>query len=181
MTDKREALLLTAAKLIHEHGYNNVGIKTIVDELEIPKGSFYYYFDSKEKLALEIIDLYINDTKMNTESVEQSIAGIKEFFNIFFNRLEELELMRGCPVGNLILELSDEKECFRLKLMEWYRVLETWIITILSKLDVSNPDEKAKVLIGSFEGAMLVSKLEKSSKHFQLFNKYIVDNVINQK
>lgn len=65
--------------------------------------------------------------------------------------------------------------------MEWYRVLETWIIKILSELGVSNPDEKAKVLIGSFEGAMLVSKLGKSSKHFELFNKYIVDNVINQK
>jgi len=179
MTDKRKALLFTSAKLIHEHGYNNVGIKTIVDELNIPKGSFYYYFDSKEKLVLEIIDLYIEDTKMNIQSIEQNIAGIKEFFNIFFNRLEELDLKRGCPIGNLILELSDEKECFRLKLMEWYSVLETWIIKILSKSGVSNPEEKAKVLIGAFEGAMLVSKLEKSPKHFELFNKYIFDNVIN--
>jgi len=107
---KREALIFTAAKLIHEKGYNNIGIKAILDEMNIPKGSFYHYFKSKEELGLSIIDLYINDTGNCLNQVEKSIKGLNEFSNIFFNRLVELNMKRGCPVGNLILELSDENE-----------------------------------------------------------------------
>jgi TetR/AcrR family transcriptional repressor of nem operon len=169
---KRKALIFTAAKLIHEKGYNNIGIKAILDEMNIPKGSFYHYFKSKEELGLAIIDLYINDTVNCLAQVEKSIKGLNEFFNIFFNRLVDLSMKRGCPVGNLILELSDENENFRLRLLEWYNILENWTIEILKEEKISNPHEKAKALISAFEGAMLLSKLDKDDVHFKVFNKY---------
>lgn len=175
---KKETLLFTAARLIHEKGYNNIGIKGIVDEANMPKGSFYHYFKSKEELGLSIIDIYIYDTTNCLNKVEKSINGLNEFFNIFFNRLVELSLKRGCPVGNLILELSDENERFRLKLLEWYTILEKWTIEVLEKENISNPIEKAKALIAAFEGTMLLSKLDKDDKHFEVFNKFTFNGIL---
>lgn len=176
---KKEELLFTAARLIHEKGYNNIGIKAILDELNIPKGSFYHYFKSKEELGISIIELYIGDTTSCLDSVENSIGGLNDFFNIFFNRLIGLNMKGGCPVGNLILELSDENESFRLKMLEWYNVLETWITGVLENSKIVDCRKKAKALISAFEGAMLLSKLDKDAGHFEIFNNYTFNSLIS--
>lgn len=178
--NKREAIVLTAARLIHEHGYHNIGIKSILNELSIPKGSFYHYFKSKEDLGLAIIELYIHDTAGCITQVEETLDGLKAFFNIFFDRLVELSLKRGCPVGNMILELADENETFRLKLMEWYTTLEQWITGILVKESVEDAPGKAKALIAAYEGTMMMSKLDKDAVHFELFNKYTFDGILSK-
>lgn len=167
--DKREAIIFTAAGLIHQHGYNKVGIKSILDELSIPKGSFYHYFKSKEDLGVAIIDVYINDTKGCTLSVTQDLEGLKAFYGVFFDRLKALSLQRGCPVGNLILELSDENEVFRSKLFEWYDMLLQWTASILEAEGIDKSLDKARALTAAFEGTMMLSKLDKDSVHFDIF------------
>ncbi len=176
--NKKDEIIFTAARLMHEKGYNNVGIKSILDELNIPKGSFYHYFKSKEELGLAIIDIYIMDTTQCLNGVDKSIEGLKKFFNIFFDRLIEINMQNGCPIGNLIMELSDEKESFRLKLLKWYRLVQDWTIEVLEAEGIKIAAEKAKILIAAFEGAMLLSKLDKNDNHFMLFNKYTFDAVI---
>lgn len=174
----RELLICTAADLIHKHGYNNVGIKSILDEVKVPKGSFYYYFDSKEALGLAIIDLYIEDISSIIAESDKTLDGLKNFFNIFFNRLRKLEFKRGCPVGNLILEMADESDKFRKKLNEWYKTLENWISDVLKIENIEDPEGKAKVIISAFEGAILLSKLDKSDSHFLLFDKYTLNAIL---
>lgn len=178
MTDKKKKIIFAAAKLFHANGYNNVGIKKILDTLSIPKGSFYHFFSSKDELVLNIIELYIEDTANLTNTVENSIDGVKELFNTLFNRLHNINLSGGCPVGNLILELSDEKEEFRLKLLDWYNLLEQWIINILNENNIDNSQEKAASIIAAFEGIVMLSKLTKKSDCFETFNKHIFPNLI---
>ncbi len=177
---KRDAIIWTAAQLIHEKGYHNVGIKSILDALEIPKGSFYHYFPSKEALGLAIIDVYIKDVSDLFEGTEPDLEGLKSFFNVFFDRLIALSMTRGCPVGNLILELADENEQFRLKLLDWYKVVETFTIHVLENHQVTDPIFKAKALISSFEGAMLLSKLDKEAVHFKIFNEITLSAIIEK-
>lgn len=176
--NKREAIIMTAARLIHEQGYHHVGIKSILDELSIPKGSFYHYFKSKEDLGLAIIELYIRDTSNGIKQSEKTLEGLNKFFNIFFNRLIELHLKRGCPFGNLIIELSDENESFRLKLKELYTMMTSWITEVLRKESIEHPEEKAKALFAAFEGTMLTSKLDKDPIHFEIFNQYTFHAII---
>ncbi len=45
----RETLLAAATKLFAEHGYN-IGMRDIAAALQVSKGTFYYYFPSKEAL-----------------------------------------------------------------------------------------------------------------------------------
>ncbi|MBZ4683683.1 MAG: TetR/AcrR family transcriptional regulator, transcriptional repressor for nem operon [Fusobacteriaceae bacterium] len=169
MKEKKLEIILKAAELFHKSGYKGVGIKKILDELNIPKGSFYYYFKSKDELALEIINIYINDTKNIISSVEKSLDGILEFFNVLINRFYKMDLRGGCPVGNLIIELADEKEIFRLKLLEWFNILNEWIYIILQENNIKEPEKISKFLISYFEGTLMIAKLTKDSNILKEF------------
>lgn len=61
-TDKgqmaREKLIRTAAELFVERGYHNTGINNILDQAGMSKGSFYFYFGSKNELAAAVADYF---------------------------------------------------------------------------------------------------------------------------
>lgn len=182
--NKKEMIIVAAADMIHQYGYNNVGIKKILDETKIPKGSFYYYFDSKEDLGMNVIEFYINETKKLFSMFDKNITGLKNFFRCYFKKFEEFGCKRGCPIGNLVLELSDINENFRLKLLEWSAFLEKEIYEILKNSDLENNiDAKSfsSFIISNFEGALLKAKLEKSLKPIDEFNYYIFEVLLKEK
>lgn len=174
--NKKDKIIEIAADLIHEYGYNNIGLKRILDEAQIPKGSFYYYFDSKEDLALNVIDYHIQITKKILDQFEKNVDGLKGFFNFYFEKFYELGYKRGCAIGNLIMELSDLRESFRLKLLKWSMMLESEIYEMLqnSNLD-ENIDKKSmsSFLVSCFEGVLLKTKVEKDSKAIKEFDYYV--------
>lgn len=54
-TEKREALLMTAAKLFRERGYESTSLNDVADALNITKPTLYYYVKSKDQLVAEIV------------------------------------------------------------------------------------------------------------------------------
>ena len=52
MKDTKNKLLQIGAKHIHLKGFNNTGLQEILKEANVPKGSFYFYFKSKEAIRI---------------------------------------------------------------------------------------------------------------------------------
>ncbi|AOV07336.1 TetR/AcrR family transcriptional regulator [Sporosarcina ureilytica] len=50
-----------SVKLFQEKGFSETSIQDIVDSLGVTKGTFYYYFKSKEQLLMDIHLRYIED------------------------------------------------------------------------------------------------------------------------
>src|ERR1700679_1791658 len=55
-SDAREKILSAAQSLIELRGYSALGVAEICKAADVPKGSFYYFFESKETLALAVLD-----------------------------------------------------------------------------------------------------------------------------
>lgn len=53
---RRDEILDSGERFIYSHGYEVMSIQDILNELEIAKGTFYHYFDSKQALLEAIID-----------------------------------------------------------------------------------------------------------------------------
>ncbi len=53
--DRREQLMAFATGRFAEQGYHPTSVSEIVQGLGVGKGVFYWYFDSKEQLFLEIL------------------------------------------------------------------------------------------------------------------------------
>lgn len=176
--DKRLEIIEITADLIHQYGYNNVGIQKIIELSHIPKGSFYHYFKSKEDLGLAVIDYFIEISRSIFSQFAKSVSGLREFFGCYFNRFEEFECKRGCPIGNLALELADSNERFRFQLMKWTSFMEVEIYKILANSSLNpaiNKKYLASFIVSAFEGALLKAKLEKSKQPLQEFDYFIFD------
>ena len=59
--EKRKLELLQIAyRLFVSRGYENTSVDEIIDEAGIAKGTFYYYFESKEQMLEEVIGMMID-------------------------------------------------------------------------------------------------------------------------
>ena len=61
--ERREQLMTYAAARFAEQGYHPTSVSEIVSGLGVGKGVFYWYFDSKEQLFLEILKDAQNDLR----------------------------------------------------------------------------------------------------------------------
>jgi TetR/AcrR family transcriptional repressor of nem operon len=109
-----------------ERGYNHAGIEAILHAAGVPKGSFYYYFESKEDFGLQVLDQfadrfeaeldrYLGDTAL--EPVER----LRRLAEATCERLESQQCRNGCLVGNLSQEMAAQSETFRARLDEIFR------------------------------------------------------------
>lgn len=57
----KQRILEAGIKLIDENGFKSTSINDIVEAIGVTKGTFYYYFASKEELLKDIHLLYIED------------------------------------------------------------------------------------------------------------------------
>jgi AcrR family transcriptional regulator len=55
-TVRRNEILDAAQRLIYTKGYEQMTIQDILDDLQISKGAFYHYFDSKQKLLEALVE-----------------------------------------------------------------------------------------------------------------------------
>ena len=62
-TSKRNEILETARKLVYTKGYEQMSIQDILDAMNISKGAFYHYFDSKPALLEALIDRFADEAE----------------------------------------------------------------------------------------------------------------------
>jgi TetR/AcrR family transcriptional regulator, transcriptional repressor for nem operon len=172
--DTRLALIKAGRRIIVEKGYNHTGIQEILQEVGVPKGSFYHFFSSKEEFGLAIIDY---DSRMHDQIVEHYLGNtklshlnrIKQYFTFKLEEFETLQYREGCLFGNLSQEMADQNESFRLRLRQ---AVERWreqFADCIQAAQVAGEISKqhsakdlAEFCLNSWEGALLQMKLAKS-------------------
>ena len=71
---RKKMLLMIAYDMFLTQGYENTSVDEIIEKAQIAKGTYYYYFQSKEQMLEEVIDMMIeNETEMAEEIIRTDI------------------------------------------------------------------------------------------------------------
>ncbi|SFO23112.1 TetR family transcriptional regulator C-terminal domain-containing protein [Nitrosospira briensis] len=171
----RENLLNQGVTMLMGQGYHGTGLQEVLDAVNIPKGSFYNYFGSKENFGAEVIQHYIDPfiTRLAAhlqQSGTDALGGIRFYFNELIAELEKDQFRGGCLLGNLMGEIGDTSEVCQKSLQSAVKRYRDLLQAGLAKaqqqgtvrLDKSAED-MADLLINTWQGALLRMKIEKSS------------------
>jgi AcrR family transcriptional regulator len=82
---RRNEILGSAQKLIYTRGYEQMTIQNILDELQISKGAFYHYFDSKQALLESLIERMTRESEQLVLPIvnDPQIPALEKFQTFF--------------------------------------------------------------------------------------------------
>lgn len=170
--------ILSAAGLrkMRRNGYHATGLQSILDAADLPKGSFYHFFGSKEAFAVRVLTDYFEEHKREfllpylndtTLTPRERLTG---YFRWAGSMMEKGKFRCGCFVGNIALETSDTSLVLQRKVRdifaEWRALFSCCIADGQRAGDISAflpPEPFAEYLLSSWEGALLRSKSDRSA------------------
>ncbi|MBD3176434.1 MAG: TetR family transcriptional regulator, partial [Armatimonadia bacterium] len=121
--DTRLRLLDAASELFHSRSYHAVGVKDICDHADVKRGSFYYFYPSKEALAIAVIERHwavvVHDVLEPTlESDGPALERVLGFMTALHGWAERVigskRPIPGCPFANFAVELATQEEPIRM-------------------------------------------------------------------
>jgi TetR/AcrR family transcriptional regulator, transcriptional repressor for nem operon len=99
--------------------------------------------------------------------------------------LEQASMRNGCLIGNYSVEASDQSEAIRRRLVEIFEEIHESVVYCLKAAvtagDLSSAtdcEELAHFLYASLQGAILESKVERSSAPLKRFQKVVFSTLL---
>ena len=172
---KRQLLIDIGTAIFTQKGFSSTGLDEIVQRAEVPKGSFYYYFSSKEEFAQEVIRNYAAyfakklDRSLGDASLTP-LQRLRAFAADATHGVRRFEFKRGCLVGNLGQEMASLQDGFRVQLLavlnQWRDRFRDCIAEAQAADEIATTVEPAALahfFWSAWEGAVLCAKLEEST------------------
>ena len=107
---KRQAIVMAAAKLFHQYGYDGTSLDKIADELGITKRALYRYVENKQQILYLIFCQWLD---VQRAAVEEALAHsddhteiIRHYTRIYVGRV----LTELVPMDRIVGELNSLEE-----------------------------------------------------------------------
>jgi TetR/AcrR family transcriptional repressor of nem operon len=115
----RDHLLQIGLRRIHARGYASTSVKEILDDANVPKGSFYHHFASKEAFAKEVLELYVRGENERAEKIFEEgkaspLKRLRRYFEELIAVFGPAAKVSGCLVGNLSLEMAGQSDSIQI-------------------------------------------------------------------
>lgn len=118
--DTREHLLNTAEQLCLQRGFNGMGLIELLKQANVPKGSFYHYFPSKEAFGVAMLERYFARHHQRLDDFLNHHQGsyrqrVLEYYHQSL-QWQQQNSFAGCLSVKLSAEVCDLSETMRLAL-----------------------------------------------------------------
>jgi AcrR family transcriptional regulator len=150
----KDEVMEATCDAFRKHGYADLSIQKIADELGSGKSLIYYHFDDKEDLMESFLDYMIEWIKEYLDSLEDYDDPLDELLSTGIGSNQQIwelrkalfELRGRAPYNQKYAEKFQEIDALLLESIE----------QMLREKDVDNPEDSAKIVYSVFEG--LVSR-----------------------
>jgi TetR/AcrR family transcriptional repressor of nem operon len=181
VSDAKNRLIETALQLIWEESYRAVGVSEICKKAGVKPGSFYYFFPSKEALALAALEHHWQEARQTllNHSFADEIPPLERITRLFqavyaFHAARQKKKQRvlGCAFGSFVGELGEEDEALRTKLAAILAGIRAYFEKALKQAAAAGklgikPKEvpaRAQALVAFYEGVLLLARAQNDAE-----------------
>lgn len=180
--DTREALIRCGMELLTEQGFTNTGLDQLLKKVNVPKGSFYHYFENKEAFGYVVLESYSEYFihKLDKHLLHGDLPALERlqyFIQEAIEGVERFNFKRGCLVGNLAQEFGCSHAFFKHKLEVVFKEWKSRIANCLrlakaegSLASSADCEKLATFFWIGWEGAVMHSKLNQNKQAMELFS-----------
>ena len=187
----RREIVRKSAPLFNQKGYEGTSLSDLMEATGLQKGGIYRHFSGKEELATEAFDYSWGKA---VSGRLEGVAEVPDRVNRLKKMIENFVQLRaglvpgGCPLMNTAVEADDGNAALRARAK---KALQNWTVR-LSKITTEgikkqqidhhiDPLKLSQLIIGSLEGALLISRLQNSDEPLraikQHLSEYLEQNV----
>ncbi len=174
--ETRARILQAAHEEMYEHGFQGLRIDAVLKKTQLAKGALYHYFPTKLSLGYAVVDEVIVgyfrqswDDFLNASN--DPLQALKDFFQKKCDDVKSGECGNGCPMSNLIQEMSTQDAGFHQRLQNLVETIVTVVATALHQGQVDgivradiNPQKISIFLLSTYQGIMGVVKCMNSNE-----------------
>ncbi|AWI85487.1 TetR family transcriptional regulator [Alloyangia pacifica] len=169
----RKKILASGRELVLRGGFTGVGLSQILKESGVPKGSFYYYFASKEAFGCALLEDYVSEYLERFDALAETpgSAGdrLAAYWDSWLGEDASAGLASRCLVVKLAAEIADLSDDMR-------RVLDDGVSDLVARLaalliegaedgslrPLPDPEGAAGGAYAQWLGAAILAKLSQS-------------------
>jgi len=128
---RRNEILDSAQRLIYTKGYEKMAIRDILDELNISKGAFYHYFDSKGALLEALLERLLDEVEqiLNPVVNDPNLSALDKLEGYFVTAARWKTAHKAYLLSLLSVWYADENAIVRQKIFAMTVERVTPIIT----------------------------------------------------
>ncbi|WP_026145280.1 TetR/AcrR family transcriptional regulator [Pseudomonas asplenii] len=178
-SDTRQQILDVGQRIMAAKGYSAVGLKEILAAADVPKGSFYHYFESKDAFGEALLEDYFQHYLRDLDQIlaEPGLTMAQRLMNyweVWQSSQSFLECQGKCLAVKLGVEVADLSEAMR-------RVLQRGTCGITDRLGdaieagvaegslsiTGDPYAVAQSLYQLWVGASVMVKIARNTQPFE--------------
>lgn len=120
-THSRSTILATGQKIMSQKGFSAVGLAEILKGADVPKGSFYHYFASKDAFGEAMLEAYFQGYHADMDALfaRPGLTGAERlmlYFAVWRENQGAFDCQGRCLAVKLGAEVADLSEPMRLAL-----------------------------------------------------------------
>ena len=159
--DKRSRLVEAAERLFHEKGFNMTTLANIAELADVPLGNVYYYFKSKDSIAIAVLERMTRqflDLAQSWEHAQNdSLGNLKAFIEYSVSQVED-RTQYGDALGSLCQELGKQGGALSEATSKLMTNILGWVEKQFNGLNKGEASEKlAANLIATLQGISLLT------------------------
>ena len=185
VTEAAKAILDTAEELAQTRGYNGFSYADIAAKLGVTKPSLHYHFSSKAELGRALIVRYQESFGVALDAIDRRPVAAPEKLRSYVELYDAvIRNDRMCLCGMLAAEYTTLPKPMQEALKEFFDLNERWLTSVLqeghksgSLVYAESAKERARVLLGALEGAMLVARSYGDPRRFNIAAQHVLEDL----
>ena len=173
----REDLITTAADALWQGSYGSVGVGALCSAAGVKRGSFYYFFESKDDLVLAALEHSWHQLRERFHATlgDPSVPPLQRLPRLFEAIAAVHEGLRqesgqvpGCPFGNLGVELGRSRPAIQERVAAIFGRATDYLGAVLREaaeagyldIDTGEIERRAEQIFATLQGAQVLAKTQ---------------------